>query len=515
MFPGTHSPTSPDKPAVIVAETGRTLTYGELEDRSARLARALHDLGLRRGDVLAMLTDNRPEAFEVYWAALRSGLYITAINHHLTPDEVAYIVDDSDAKVLVASAALSDLAQAITGDVPQVEHLIAFGGTVPGYDDYEAVLAGAGEPLTDRPRGTDMLYSSGTTGRPKGVKAPLLPIQVDEPGDPVFGLLGAAFGMNPGTVYLSAAPIYHAAPLRWCGVVTANGGTVVLMERFTPESALEAIEKHGVTLLQMVPTMFVRLLQLPDDVRARYDVSSLQAAVHAAAPCPPDVKQAMIDWWGPKLVEYYSSTEANGLTLISSQEWLTKRGSVGQSKMGVPHICDEDGNELPAGEVGTVYFEREALPFRYHKDDAKTAAAQHPEHPTWTAIGDLGYLDDDGYLFLTDRKAFMIISGGVNIYPQEVENALALHPAIFDVAVIGVPDAEMGQAVKAVVHLRDGFEPSDDLATEIIEHVRSRIARFKAPRTVDFVDALPRTATGKLVKRRLEEKYTAESGVLA
>ena len=519
MYPGTHAATAPDKPAVVMADSGEVLTYRDLDDRSAALARVLHDRGLGRGDVVAMLTDNTPEALVVYWAALRSGLYVTAINHHLTADEIAYIVDDSDAKALVVAATLGELAVAIAiaGAIPQAEHRFAFGGHVAGYESYEDALAGAGERLIEQPRGTDMLYSSGTTGRPKGIKAPLLPIDVDEPGDPVFGLLGAAFGMNPGTVYLSAAPIYHAAPLRWCGVVQANGGTVVMMERFEPEAALAAIAAHRVTLLQMVPTMFVRMLQLPAEVRERHDVSSLQAAVHAAAPCPPDVKQAMIDWWGPKLVEYYSSTEANGLTLITSQEWLTKRGSVGQSKLGVPHVCDEEGTELAAGEIGTVWFERDQLPFRYHKDDAKTAAATHPDHPAWTAVGDLGYLDEDGYLFLTDRKSFMIISGGVNIYPQEVENVLTLHPAIHDVAVIGVPHPEMGQEVKAVVTLREGHEPTAELEIAIIGHVRERIAHFKAPRSVDFVDELPRTPTGKLVKRRLEEHYatTTNSGAHA
>jgi len=358
------------------------------------------------------------------------------------------------------------------------------------------------------PRGSDMLYSSGTTGRPKGVKPPLLPIQVNEPGDPLTGLAGVAFGLNPDDVYLSPAPIYHAAPLRWCGIVHAYGGTVVMMEKFNAEEALRAISEHGVTVLQMVPTMFVRLLQLPDEVRAAADVSSVRLAVHAAAPCPPEVKQAMIDWWGPVLLEYYGSTEGNGMALISSPEWVAKPGSVGKSVLGPVHICDDDGVELPAGEVGTVYFERETVPFSYHKDPEKTAAAQHPEHPTWTAVGDLGYVDEDGYLFLTDRKAFMIISGGVNIYPQEVENVLTLHPAIYDVAVIGVPDEEFGEQVKAVVQLQEGYAPSDELAAELIAYVRERLAHYKAPRTVDFAESLPRTPTGKLVKGELKKKYT-------
>ncbi|WP_370249303.1 acyl-CoA synthetase [Nocardioides sp.] len=504
MYPGTFAATTPDKPAVIMAGSGETLTYRDLDDRSARLARALHDLGLRPGDVLAMLSDNRPEALVMYWAALRSGLYITAINHHLSAEEVAYIVDDSDAGVLIAVDGLADLAAAIVPLTPRVRHRFVVGDPIEGHASYEALVAGAGERLVDQPRGADMLYSSGTTGRPKGIRAALMPLQVDEPGDPVYALLGMAFQMGPDTVYLSAAPIYHAAPLRWCGSVHANGGTVVMMERFDAEAALDAIAAHGVTLLQMVPTMFVRLLHLPEERRAAADVDTLRMAVHAAAPCPPEVKQAMIDWWGPILVEYYSSTEANGLTMIGSAEWLEHRGSVGKALLGVIRICDDDGTELPAGEIGTVYFERDAVPFAYHKDEGKTAAAQHPAHPTWTTVGDIGFVDADGYLYLTDRKAFMIISGGVNIYPQEIENVLALHPAIEDVAVIGVPDAEMGQRVRAYVQPRAGVVGTPELAEEIRGYVRERIAGFKVPREVEFLEAIPRTPTGKLVKRRLE-----------
>jgi len=356
-----------------------------------------------------------------------------------------------------------------------------------------------------------MLYSSGTTGRPKGIKPRLLPIQIDEPGDPYIALLSQAFKISADDVYLSPAPIYHAAPLKWSAAVQALGGTVVVLERFDAEKALSAIEQYRVTVTQMVPTMFVRMLQLAADVRDKYDVSSLRLAVHAAAPCPPDVKDAIIAWWGPILVEYYGATEGHGVTLISTPEWKTKRGSVGKAALGVVHICDDDGNELPNGEVGTVYFERDATPFEYHNDPEKTAQSRHPEHDNWSTVGDIGYLDDDGYLFLTDRKAFMIISGGVNIYPQEIENVLTLHPKIFDVAVIGIPDAEMGERVKAVVQLREGVEPSDEVADEIVGYVRDRIAHYKAPRSVDFVDELPRLATGKLAKRILINRYVEVS----
>lgn len=491
-----------------MANSGQVLTYGQLEDHSARLAAALHAAGLRKGDVIALLTDNTAEAFEVYWAALRSGLYITAINWHLAPEEAAYIVSDSGARAVICSSGVGDLAEQVAKLVTGVQHWYAFGGVVDGYGDYAELLQSVGETrLSDRPRGSEMLYSSGTTGRPKGIKPHLIPGQIDEDGDPLVGLLQHAFGLTDNDVYLSPAPIYHTAPLKWCGAVQALGGTVVLMERFDAEQTLAAIAKYRVTATQMVPTMFVRMLQLPAEVRERYDVSSLRLAVHAAAPCPPEVKDVMIDWWGPVLVEYYGATEQHGTTIITTDEWRTKRGSVGKAAMGTLHICDDDGVELPPGQVGTIYFEREVAPFVYHNDSEKTAQSRHHEHDNWCTVGDLGYVDQDGYLFLTDRKAFMIISGGVNIYPQEIENVLTLHPKVFDVAVIGIPDAEMGEQVKAVVQLRDGERPSEDLAAEIIAYVRERIAHYKAPRSVDFVEELPRLATGKLAKRVLINQY--------
>jgi long-chain acyl-CoA synthetase len=514
MYPGAFAQTTPNKPAIVMAASGRVVTYRELDDASRQLAVALQDLGLRAEDVVAVLSDNQADCLTIYWACLRSGLYLTAINHHLTAEEAAYIAGDCDATVLIASASLPDLAIEVLGATPTVTHAYAFGGPVPGFGSYHELLASAGDrALENQPRGGDMLYSSGTTGLPKGVKPPLLGIDVDEPGEPLTGLAGAAFGFTPSDVYLSPAPIYHAAPLRWCMVVHAYGGTVVMMERFDAEKALAAIQEHRVTVTQMVPTMFVRLLQLEEATRSAHDVSSLRLAIHAAAPCPPEVKQAMIDWWGPILVEYYASTEGSGLTMITSPEWLEKRGSVGRSMLGPVHICDDDGRELPPGEVGLVFFERDKQVFTYHKDPDKTAASTHPQHEFWTFFGDMGYLDEDGFLFLTDRKSFMIISGGVNIYPAEVEAALTLHPAVFDVAVIGVPDPEMGEQVKAVVQVKDGVTPTSALADELVEHVRSRIATYKAPRSVDFVDSLPRSATGKLVKRKLIDRYRAGARV--
>lgn len=500
MYPGTHAQSAPDRPAVIVAETGAQMSYRQLDDDSAALARVLHDAGLRPGDVLALLSDNAPEALVVLWAALRSGLYITAINHHLTADEAGYIVDDSGARALIASATLADLAAPVGTDVAV---RLAFGGEIEGYGSFEDALSAAGPRLGEQPCGAVMLYSSGTTGFPKGIQPELPGRSVEDAGDPIVAIAKALYDIDGSDVYYSPAPIYHAAPLRWCSMVHALGGTVVLAKRFDAIATLAHIEQYRVTVTQMVPTMFIRMLKLDAEVRARYDLSSLRAVIHAAAPCPVDAKQAMIDWLGPIIYEYYSSTEAHGMTFIDSADWLAHPGSVGRSVLGVLHICDDDGNELPAGEVGTVYFERDALPFRYLNDPDKTAAAQHPEHPTWTTVGDLGSVDADGYLYLADRKSFMIISGGVNIYPQEAENALALHPAVHDVAVIGVPDPEMGERVKAVIQLAEGVCESDELAAELIEHTRSRIAHYKAPREVAFIDELPRTPTGKLVKGKL------------
>jgi len=510
MYPGAYVDTFPDKPAVIRAETGDVLTYAQLEDRSRRLARYLHDAGLRRGDHLALLTDNVPTAFEVYWAALRSGLYITAVNCHLSASEIAYIVDDCGATALVASARLAAQAAAIAADTPQVVLRLAFGGSIEGHRSYEDALAGTSdEPLPSQPRGTDMLYSSGTTGRPKGIKPALPDREVHEPGDTLTTVVEPMYGFDPDTVYLSPAPIYHAAPLRFSGVVQALGGTVVMMERFDPEQALAAIERYRVTHSQWVPTMFVRMLKLDAEVRARHDLSSLRVAIHAAAPCPPDVKRAMIDWWGPVLYEYYASTESNGITFVDSEQWLARPGTVGQAGMGVIRICDDEGLELPVGQIGTVYFERDEPSFEYHNDPDKTLQSRHPQHATWSTTGDVGYLDEDGFLFLTDRKAFMIISGGVNIYPQEIEDALALHPSVHDVAVIGVPDDEMGESVLAVVQPAAGAAPGVELADQLREFLRARIAHYKVPRRFEFATELPRTPTGKLVKGRLRDRYVA------
>lgn len=508
MYPGTHAAVDPDRPAVSVAGTARTLTYGQLEDRSRRLANVLRAVGLGEGDVVALLTDNSPRAFEVYWAALRSGMYVCAVNSHLQADEVDYILTDSGAGALLVSGELAELAGEVRATVAGMRVAAAYDGVVTGYDDLDDLLAGVddAEPR-HRPRGADLLYSSGTTGRPKGVRPVLPERQVDEPGDAVTGLVSAAYGFDADTVYLSPGPIYHAAPLRYCGAVQALGGHVVLMRQFEPEAALRAIEQFRVTHSQWVPTMFVRMLKLSAEQRAAHDLSSHRVAVHAAAPCPVEVKRRMIDWWGPILHEYYAATEGFGMTMIDSYQWAGKPGSVGVPVLGEVHVCGSDGEVLGPDEAGTVFFERDEIGFEYLGDQDKTRSVLHPDHANWATMGDMGYVDADGFLFLTDRKAFTIISGGVNIYPREVEDVLTLHPEVADVAVIGVPDEEMGEAVLAVVQAADGAVAGPELAERLVAHARERIAHYKAPRGVDFVEQLPRTPTGKLVKGDLRARY--------
>jgi fatty-acyl-CoA synthase len=507
MYPGVHAATHPDRPAVIMTGSGDVVTYAQLEDRSLRLANWFRQAGFRRGDVVALLSDNDPRVFDVYWATQRAGLYLTSLNYRLRTDEIEYILQNSGARAIVVGRGGAEVA-ATVGDIPNLEHRIAFEAGVPGHRRLEDLIASASPVRPEHePRGADMLYSSGTTGRPKGVRPPLPERDVSEPGDTMVAMFSKYFGFSSETIYLSPAPLYHAAPLRTCATVQALGGTALVMERFDAEAAMAAIEHHRATHSQWVPTMFVRMLKLPESVRSRFDVSGMKVAIHAAAPCPVEVKRQMMDWWRPILHEYYSSTELNGLTIIGPEEWLAKPGSVGRPVLGILHICDEAGNEVPVGEDGMVYFERDSMPFEYWGDPEKTRSTQHPQHPTWTAVGDIGHVDADGYLFLTDRKAFMIISGGVNIYPQEIENELTLHPSIADVAVIGVPDPEMGEQVKAVVQLNAGLEGSDRLAEELIGFVRKRLASYKTPKSVDFVEALPRTPTGKLMKGELRKRY--------
>jgi long-chain acyl-CoA synthetase len=512
MYPGAHALITPHKAAVVDTETGVSRSYLELEDRSTRLADALRGAGLGVGDVVASLSTNDVAMFEVYWACLRSGLYLTPVNSHLTDGEVAHILEDCGAKALVISADLTGLARCAVARTPAVHVRLAYGGDADGFGDYEAFIAN-GSPVApaNQPRGADMLYSSGTTGRPKGIKSLLPQRQVGDPGDPYVGAFGAAYEMNSDTVYFSPAPLYHAAPLRFGMVTQSLGGTVLISHTFDAERCLKVINDFRVTHSQWVPTHFVRMLRLPDEIRQACDVTSQRYVIHAAAPCPVEVKRQMMCWFGPVLHEYYSSTEANGITMISPAEWEDRTGSVGTAKLGVLHICDDGGRELPTGQTGIVFFERDEMPFAYHRDPDKTDAARHTTQTTWSTCGDIGFVDADGYLFLRDRKAFTIISGGVNIYPQEIEDCLTLHPAVFDVAVIGVPDVEFGESVLAVVHLNENVPADATTADTLIGHVRSHIAGYKVPRRVEFVASLPRTPTGKLVKGELRQQFSSDT----
>lgn len=507
MYPGVYAQTQPDKVAIIHPTSGTEVTYRELNARSNQLANLLHCSGLRRGDHVALFLENHPIFLEVVWACLRSGLYFTPINRHLSASEAAYIVDDCDAKVLLASARLEQTPE-LGALSNRCELKLSIGGALAGFQDYDSAMENQStDHLSEESLGTVMLYSSGTTGKPKGVLRPL-PTATVEQGNP--GMIGAAnmFNMDASTIYLAPAPMYHSAPLGYSNATILKGGTVVMMDKFEPELALQLIDRYRVTHSQWVPTMFIRMLKLPEEIRNQYDVSSQRHAIHAAAPCPVEVKRQMIAWWGPIIDEYYSSTEAAGYASISSEEWLQRPGSVGRSVGNPFHICDEDGNELPAGEPGLIYAEMTpGAEVSYHKDPGKTASAQHPQHANWLCVGDVGYLDNEGFLFLTDRKSFMIISGGVNIYPQQIEDVLALYPGLEDVAVIGVPNEELGEEAKALIQLSDEIEASETLAEEIKQFVQEKLGKQLVPRSIDFVDELPRMPTGKLNKKALRAKY--------
>jgi fatty-acyl-CoA synthase len=504
MTPTWHAIRTPDAPAIIMGSTGETTTYAQLEDSSARLARALRSRGIAEGAHIAILMENSHQFLEAAWAAQRSGLHYTAINTHLHAAEVQYVLDDCGATALVSSAALASVVAAL--DLSRVPVRVAGVGELAGFEPYADVMAAEQPgPLEDEREGREMLYSAGTTGRPKGVRKPLPGTAFGDPSAASVQLHQGitAFGIGPGSVYLSPAPLYHAAPLVWSMAMHRAGAAVVVMEQFDPLHCLELIERHRVTDAQFVPTMFVRMLRLSAAERSRYDISSLTVAVHAAAPCPIPVKRQMLDWWGPVIVEYYAGTEDIGTSAITAPEWLAHPGSVGRP-INECHIVGADGEELPAGQPGLVYFAG-GRAFEYHNDPAKTASISNDKG--WRTLGDIGYLDEDGYLYLTDRQAHMIISGGVNIYPQEAENVLASHPAVADVAVIGVPDAEMGEAVKAVVQPVDPAQAGDQLAAELLEYCRAELATYKCPRSIDFTAELPREPNGKLYKRRLREQY--------
>jgi acyl-CoA synthetase (AMP-forming)/AMP-acid ligase II len=501
MFhPSHHAANAPDRLAVIVPSTGETRTYSELEANSNRIAALLRSRGLQRGDVVAVVMQNDAAWFEIVWGVQRCGMYLVPVNWHLTAKEASYIVADCDAKVLIASAALQDTVASLGEAADNVQLRFSVGGSLPGFEALEEAIADQPDSASpDDTEGSWMFYSSGTTGVPKGIK-PQLPTVEFGAMNPLVGLITMLYGMSPDSVYLSPAPLYHAAPAGWSTSVQRIGGTVVVMDRFDPLEWLRQIQEYRVTHTQVVPTYLVRLLKLASATRERYDVSSLQMVVHAAAPCPPEVKRASLDWLGPIVYEYYAASEGTGFCAIGPQEWLEHPGSVGKSLLAPVHILDEEGNELPVGEEGEIWFE--ALHrFDYHGDPEKTARAFNDKG--WNSIGDIGRLDEEGYLYLTDRVSNMIISGGVNIYPREAEDILILHDAVEDVAVIGTPDEVMGEQVTAFVQLQAGEVGTPQLADALVEFCRERLSHFKCPREVRFVEALPRLPNGKLLKRLL------------
>lgn len=501
-----HAEANPEKPAIILHPSGTVVTFGELEARANRLAHYFRGQGLQEGDVVAILMENNEHIHAVMWAARRSGLYYVPINTHLTAAEAAYIIDNSGAKAIVGSAVLKDILSGLDKELPNglPDTLLIADGELDGWQRYpEAVADLPATPIDDEMDGDLLQYSSGTTGRPKGIKRELPHVPPSETPGMMSALVG--FWMQPDSVYLSPAPLYHTAPSVWSMQTHAAGITTVVLEKFDAEGTLDAIQKYGVTQGQFVPVMFTRMLKLPESVRNSYDLSSLRRVMHAAAPCPVEIKKQMIDWWGPIVDEYYASSEAIGATVIFAEDWLTHPGSVGKPMNGLVHILDEDGKELPPGQAGEIFFEGGA-DFEYLNDAEKTASSR--ESHGWKTVGDIGYVDEDGYLYLTDRRHHMIISGGVNIYPQEAENMLVVHPKVMDAAVFGIPDDEMGQSVKGVVQTVDPADATPEFAEELLGWLRERLTHYKCPRTISFEAELPRTDTGKLYKQGLINKYS-------
>ena len=516
MYATQHAINHPDRACFIMANTGETVTYAEFEARSNQLAHLLRAHGLKQFDHYSIFMENNNRFVEACGAGERSGMHYTCINSHLTATELAYIVDNSDSQVLITSRALFDVARDALPQCPKVTLCVVVDAptdaatastTIPIVDYVTAVSAHPTTPIDDERLGTPMLYSSGTTGQPKGILR-ALPDQPPTEQLPVFGFLSNLWRYRDEMIYLSPAPMYHSAPQAAVGLTVRAGGTAVIMERFDPGQYLELVERYHVTHSQLVPTMFSRMLKLPDDVRNRCDLSSLQVVVHAAAPCPVQVKEQMIDWWGPIILEYYGSTEAIGFSSCDTAEWLAHKGTVGRMMAGELHVLDDDMNECPVGTPGTLWF-RTPTPLEYFHAPDKTRESSSADG-SMSTVGDVGYVDDDGFLYLTDRKTFMIISGGVNIYPQETENLLIVHPKVADAAVFGVPNADLGEEVKAVVQPAEGVEPGPELERELIDYCKDQLAAYKCPRSVDFEAELPRLPTGKLYKRILRDRYWGE-----
>ena len=504
MHPITHAQTRPDHPAMIMAGSGQTVTFAEMDAYANRFAQLLRARGLKRGDHFAVLMENNVHYLQVVWGSQRAGTMMVPISTRLTAPEICYILKDAGAKFLLTSTRYAEAIEGIRDECADLPLLIVDGA---GEEDYEAALAAQpAEPIADQAPGQYMLYSSGTTGRPKGVKP--APPEDDDilATNPLMGLavMGAGMPADGSMVYLSPAPLYHAAPIGWCTTAQRLGGTVVVMEKFAPEHALETSEKYKVTDSQWVPTHFVRMLKLDPEVRTRYDLSSHQRALHAAAPCPVPIKREMIEWWGPIINEYYAGSEGIGMTLIKAEDWLTHPGSVGKAIHGTLHVCDAEGEEVPAGQDGLLYFENDLIP-TYHNDPEKTREAMHPT--VWMTLGDIGHVDEDGFLYLTDRKSHMIISGGVNIYPQEIENLLVTHDKVMDAAVIGAPCPDFGEKVVAVVQPIDMADAGDALEAELRDFLAPSLSKIKMPKLFDFRAQLPREANGKLYKRELRDEF--------
>ncbi|MBN90369.1 MAG: acyl-CoA synthetase [Erythrobacteraceae bacterium] len=504
MHPITHAQTRPDHPAMIMAGSGQTVTFAEMDAYANRFAQLLRARGLKRGDHFAVLMENNVHYLQVVWGSQRAGTMMVPISTRLTAPEICYILKDAGAKFLLTSTRYAEAIEGIRDECADLPLLIVDG---EGEEDYEAALAAQpAEPIADQAPGQYMLYSSGTTGRPKGVKP--APPEDDDilATNPLMGLavMGAGMPADGSMVYLSPAPLYHAAPIGWCTTAQRLGGTVVVMEKFDPEHALETIEKYKITDSQWVPTHFVRMLKLDPEVRTRYDLSSHQRALHAAAPCPVPIKREMIEWWGPIINEYYAGSEGVGMTLIKAEDWLTHPGSVGKAIHGTLHVCDAEGEEVPAGQDGLLYFENDLIP-TYHNDPEKTREAMHPKG--WMTLGDIGHVDEDGFLYLTDRKSHMIISGGVNIYPQEIENLLVTHDKVMDAAVIGAPCPDFGEKVVAVVQPIDMADAGDALEAELRDFLAPSLSKIKMPKLFDFRAQLPREANGKLYKRELRDEF--------
>ena len=506
MHPHIHAKTAPNRAAYIMVETGEVVTYKQLDERSNQAAHLFREAGLQRGDSIVLYLENHARFLELCWAAQRSGLYYTPISSHLTELEVDYIVGDVKPKLFFTSAKLVETADKV--EALKTDHITAYlvdGDVHRRFSDYIAERnQHSTKPIADESCGIDMLYSSGTTGQPKGVKLPL-------PEGPIDTLAKrwtayhAVMGFDTHSVHYIPSPLYHALPIHHAMVAQNYGGTVLVIDKFVPEQALELIQEYRVTQSSWVATMFIRMLKLPEEVRLSYDVSSMEAIVHGAGPCPVTIKEQMIDWFGPIIHEVYASTEGFGSTAINSREWLQHKGSVGKPSEGPVHIVNEEtGQELPPGEHGAIYFENPRK-VEYLNDSEKTDSVML--NNGWATAGDIGYLDRDGYLYLTDRKSNMIISGGVNIYPQETENLLITHPKVADVAVFGIPNEDFGEEVKAVVQPMDLNDAGAVLEAELIEFCKQNLSTVKAPRTIDFTDQLPRQETGKLYKRLLRDPY--------